>query len=33
LKMPEGQIRVLVEGLQRVRIEEFVETSRVFESG
>ena len=26
LKMPEGQIRVLVEGLHRVRIEEFLET-------
>ena len=30
LKMPEGQIRVLVEGLQRVRIEEFVETEPCF---
>jgi len=30
LKMPEGQIRVLVEGLQRVRIDEFVETEPCF---
>ena len=30
LKMPEGQIRVLVEGLQRVRIEEFVESEPCF---
>lgn len=30
LKMPEGQIRVLVEGLHRVRIEEFVDTESCF---
>ena len=30
LKMPEGQIRVLVEGLHRVKIEEFVDTESCF---
>ena len=31
LKMPEGQIRVLVEGLHRVEIEEFVEDESCFQ--
>ena len=30
LKMPEGQLRVLVEGLYRVKIEEFVDTDPCF---